>query len=161
MSDTGHATAARIAPAPSYFYLTVSYDIHDLCLSDTSYLRGPFPTEEARQQALAKDMSRRDLETGQTVNVTFLKVDDGKLTSEKSFIADEDEFDYDPDGDDDEDDEYDPELKQKLVKASEEVDQILREQGKTYGDAGSYEVLQQVAPKHGVEVDTLEVYLDD
>lgn len=83
-----------------YYFLTVGYDIGSLALDESSYLYGPYQTAEARNKAVGKDLGGRDLETDEIVNVTKLKIEDGKLVKEDSFLASEEHQD-----DEDEDDE--------------------------------------------------------
>ena len=85
----------------TFYYLTVSYCIEDLSLSETSNLQGPFFSEEDRDAAIKEDMSERDLETSQVVNLTKLKLEDGQLVREGSAImSDEGKYeDEDEEGD--------------------------------------------------------------
>ncbi len=69
-----------------FYFLTVSYDIGNLYLNEPSHLSGPYSTVEARDKALRENLSERDLES-EIVNVTKLKVENGKLVSEGSFLA--------------------------------------------------------------------------
>lgn len=89
-----------------YYYLTVSYDIPDLMLLETSVLQGPFKTLEERATAYAADMADRDLECSEIVNVTFLTVDeDGRLRRTESLVPTAEGYESDEDADDEEDDE--------------------------------------------------------
>ncbi len=89
-----------------FYYLTVSYCISALCLNESSYLQGPYDTEEARQAALDTELDGRDLETEEIVNVTLLKLTEDGLISERSYLAGDDcEDDDDEDDSDDEDED--------------------------------------------------------
>jgi len=88
-----------------YYYLTASYNTHDMCLDDSTQLCGPFATLMDRADALDADMRGRDLETSEIVNVTFLEVKDGKLISTYSEIVSEEDYSECPEDEEDEEDE--------------------------------------------------------
>lgn len=71
-----------------FYFLTVGYDIHDLCMDESSDLYGPFKTAKERAKALKELLDGTDLETGTILNITLLRIVEGKLVSEKSYIPD-------------------------------------------------------------------------
>ena len=73
-----------------FYYLTASYNMPDLRLEDDTILCGPFVTRDDRDKAIDADLGERDLETNEVVNVTLLRVEDGKLVRESSHVAEED-----------------------------------------------------------------------
>lgn len=85
-------TALDLLEPILFYYLTVSYNVHDLEMDEDSVLAGPFPDAVEREQALADDLCSRDLETTEVVNVSILKFEGGKLVKEHSFLASEDEY---------------------------------------------------------------------
>jgi hypothetical protein len=88
--------------AASFYYLTVSYGISSLELGSDSKLNGPYASEQLRQAAIDEDMTDRDLECGETVNITLLKTDaTGRLERESSIIADFEDYQDDDDEEDD------------------------------------------------------------
>ena len=70
-----------------YYDQVTSYDITDLYLQSPEDIEGPFPTPEERDKAFIENMEERDLETSETVAVSFLKVEDNQLQCERTFIA--------------------------------------------------------------------------
>lgn len=78
-----------------FYFLTVGYDIPNLCMDDTSDLYGPYKTAKARDKSLKELLSEVDLETSTILNVTKLVIEDGKLVSEESFVADGEEIEED------------------------------------------------------------------
>jgi len=89
-----------------YYYLAVSYYVHDMQLDEASDLAGPFTTEEERQESIDLQIAEDwDLETD-VVNITLLEVRDGAIVRTESGLALD--LEGDPDGDEFEvDDEYD------------------------------------------------------
>lgn len=91
-----------------HYYQLTAYDIPDLCLSRPGPVTGPYTTHEDRDAAFREEVSTFDLETGETLAVSFFKVENSQLTLEHSFIANP-EGDpipaHDEEDDEDEDDE--------------------------------------------------------
>ncbi len=73
------------------YFLVASYNIHDMILDEGTDLYGPFLSKEEREEALKKEMGKRDLETGEIVNITLLEVvTDRKLIRTGSYVPGED-----------------------------------------------------------------------
>lgn len=72
-----------------YYYLSVCYYSHDLCLDEESDLAGPFESPEARQADIDRMIKEEwDLEEN-TFHVALLEVRDGKLIKTESGLAHE------------------------------------------------------------------------
>ena len=79
-----------------FYYLVVSYDTHAMVLDEGSELYGPFLTTDDRDEAVVKDMSNRDLETSEVVNITYLMLTKASnLKWERSFVPSSDDNYFD------------------------------------------------------------------
>jgi hypothetical protein len=60
----------------------------DAVMFEDSELYGPFTTDEERDQAIVDDMAERDVEGCGIINLTKLKIENGQLVRELSYIED-------------------------------------------------------------------------
>lgn len=72
-----------------YYYVTVNYNIHDLCLDEDSVLHGPFDFPEDRVDHFRSEF---DEDFTDIVSVTFLDLRGCELVRSRSFTSSEGEF---------------------------------------------------------------------
>lgn len=99
-----------------FYYLVVCYDTHNCSLEEESDLHGPFTTDPERTDDVRRELKEWDSDGSVILNITLMKMEDGKLVKESSTLVGYDEWPEDDESEDDSDEDDKP----YYVQAQEE-----------------------------------------